>query len=284
MENIIITGRNLVDSQAKNQYRFEFPSNVITTNKQVAVSSINIFYSWFNITSVYDNHTYSYTYPNGATTTTYNVSIPNGNYSISDIESYFNFISVQNKTYLIDANGQNVYYLHCLANQPRYAVQINCDPLPLVLPTGWTIPAGGPALPTSNTNATPQLIVLGGLGKYIGFNDGSYPASPNTLGLSVGFLGQKSPNVSPVSSIFLLCDLTYNSYSSSTGTLLSFTPQNVNFGANIYIVSPEFNWNNLSNGIKNEFSISFTDQFNNPLYLNDTDICVNLVIRDKPDN
>jgi hypothetical protein len=281
MNTLTLTKENLKNrGGSQNVYEYEFPAAINTTDLQVALASVNVFYSWFNITAKLGNNTFSYTYPNGASNDVHSVVIEDGFYSVAYLNAYFQYIFVQNKTYLIDDNGNNVYYMSLVVNQAKYALQLLMSSVPTVLPAGWTSPAGGPALPAASTNACTQIILQNGLGDYLGMPNGSIPDNPNHSAFTA--LSTVAPNVNPVSNIQVLCDLAYNNFSATIGDLLSFTLQNVEFGANAFIQPSTFNWNNMSSGHKKSFTISFVDQLNRPVEMIDPDICVNLVIRIKP--
>ena len=78
MRTIIINTLNLVQDGQNNKLVYRFPNSVNLTDKYIAVSSISMFYSWFNILSTSQNNTLSYTWTLGGVTTTYTLTIPNG--------------------------------------------------------------------------------------------------------------------------------------------------------------------------------------------------------------
>lgn len=282
MENIILSSVNLNPGAInQNIFTYNFPANVSFHNKMIALASVNMFYSWWNISEYYTNNTFSYTFPNGAGTNTYVVTIPDGNYSVADVNAYLQFIAVQNKSYLIDASGNYVYYLQLQINQPYYAVQFNSTPLPIVLPAGWTYPAGATwTVPTTTATANPQLIINNGFGKFIGFANGSYPPTPNNLGSPYSFISDATPNVNPVSSIIMVTDTSFNKYSATSSSLIAFSPTNATFGGNVFFSVPQYQWIACGNSQRSSISISFKDQFLNDLRMNDPDVTINLLIKD----
>ena len=111
----------------------------------MAISSLAIPYSWYNITSAYNNKTISITFPYLATTTTLNISIPDGFYSVSDINNYIELQCINNGLYLINATGSYVYYFQVYSNATYYT---NTIVLSLV-PTAATASAAGYTVPSS---------------------------------------------------------------------------------------------------------------------------------------
>ena len=54
---------------------------------EMCVSSITIPYSFYNVSSYYNNQTFSLIFPTAATTSTVSVTLPEGFYSVTDINS-----------------------------------------------------------------------------------------------------------------------------------------------------------------------------------------------------
>src|SRR5581483_8665201 len=94
---------NLVPSTNQNVYRYTFPGSAYFRDASLSVKSISIFYSWQNINSTYGNNTLSIIFPTGATTATLSITIPNGTYSVSDLNSYLQSQMIANNYYLIDS-------------------------------------------------------------------------------------------------------------------------------------------------------------------------------------
>lgn len=64
------------------------PELELNKNKDcyVAVDSISMSYSWYNVSSTYGNNSFKYSHDGGVSWTT--ITLPNGNYTYNDIESY----------------------------------------------------------------------------------------------------------------------------------------------------------------------------------------------------
>ena len=134
---VIINSNNLVSSSSNNVYRYNFPgSGIFSKGTKIAVSSVQIYYSWQNINSTYQNNTFSIIMPVGAGTSTIQITVPSGTYSISDLNSYIQSALVTNGFYLVDSSGNYVYYIELLENSTRYAVQLNTFPVATL--EGWS--------------------------------------------------------------------------------------------------------------------------------------------------
>ena len=291
-ETIIFTKSNLVKSDAKNVYKVDFPVSTLMKDKSIALSSITIPNSWFNITSQntsakFGNNTFSFTYPDGATNPTHNIVLQDGNYSVADVNEFIQFYCRENNLYVIDADGNNVYFLALSVNAPIYRLQFDSFQVYTAgnLPTGYTLPPGAPAPPTVN-NTNPQLIISPiispflGFATYSGFNAGTYPALP-TYNARYSVRSQNSPSVSTVSNVFVLCNIASNRYNPSTSQVISsFNTLGAPFGTYIFFEPNTNNWVHCSGQQKNFITVSFVDNNFNPLYINDTDLIVNILIRD----
>ena len=97
MRTIALNQSHCLDTTQNNTYVYNFPNSVQFVNDEsIAVASISMFYSWYNISAALSNNTYTYTWTSGATTTTYTVLIPDGIYNISDLNKHLQFTMVNN--------------------------------------------------------------------------------------------------------------------------------------------------------------------------------------------
>ena len=71
--------------------------------------------------------------------TTYTIVLPNGYYAVSDINNYLQGQMILAGQYLIDGNGNNVYYLSLQYDTPYYAVQVLSFAVPTALPVGYIL-------------------------------------------------------------------------------------------------------------------------------------------------
>ena len=141
MNTIVLNQTNILAGSNNSTLVYNFPTSVRFDNHQIAVQSVNMYYSWTNINSTsLKNNTFTYTWVVAGTTTSYTVTIPNGLYEISDINSFLQYTFIQRGQYLINTTGQYVYYAEFLVNPNTYSVNIITYPVPTSLPTGWTLP------------------------------------------------------------------------------------------------------------------------------------------------
>ena len=83
---------NTENSKASEPHRFKLDLtdklNLKNPNKNMALANLSIYYTWKNIKSKYNNNKFKISAP------TWNdaFDLPDGSYSISDIQDYFEFI------------------------------------------------------------------------------------------------------------------------------------------------------------------------------------------------
>lgn len=272
---LIINSNNLVPSiESQNVYEYTFPKTADFRKTKIAVGSLSIYYSWFNILSSLGNNTYSIIFPTLAGSTTITITMPDGFYDVTSLNSYLQSQFISNGLYLVDSNGDNVYYAEFVTNSNYYSVQFNSYPVPTALPTGYTNPA---SMTFPVTASTPQLVVPSNDFRYvIGFNAGTYPSVVQSTNYSVQ--STFTPQVSPVQSMIVLCDLLGNKYAYPNTVLFSFSPSNTQFGSLIDIKPAEYSFTQVVDGSYNKFRITFTDQSFNALQINDTNLVLTLLL------
>jgi len=276
---LIINSSGLQSNSFNNTYRYSFPQGAVRfEGSKVAVANVNIYYSWFNITTSNGNNSFQIIWPIGAGTSTYTVTLPDGFYDVSGLNTYIQQFCITNGLYLIDGSGNYVYYLELLENSTYYGVQLNTYSIPLSLPTGWTQPAAWPGYPL--VAYTPQLVIPStNFQNVIGFTAGTYPSPQQTSTYSK--LSDFTPQVTPIQSIILACTLLNNKYSNPSTVLYSFTSGGAAFGSLIESSPNQYSFVDIQDGQYPYFDIQFLDQNFSPISINDTNIVVQLLIRNK---
>ena len=275
MSYTLVLNSTNVSPSSKNVYEYKFIAGnfVVSEGAEICVSNITIPYSWYNISSFYNNKTFQFTWRVGTTTTTYTVSLPDGFYLTSDINQYLELYCQQNGFYLIDSAGNYVYYIQLLENANYYKIQLLTYVVPTSLPTGYTQPsnfAGYPSIATA-----PSFIVLNNdFTKIIGFTAGTYGGGVSNTSTLSSF----TPNGSPVNSVVVRCSLVSNNVGFPSDILDSF-PITSQFGSNINY-DPKFEkWLKLNAGTYNKLIIYFVDQNFNSIPMLDSNVCITLLIK-----
>jgi hypothetical protein len=256
---------------------------------EMCISSITLPYSFYNVSSYYNNRTFSLIFPTAATTTTISVTLPEGFYSVTDINSYIQQVCVDYGAYLIDSSGNYVYYQQLVYNSTYYAVQLLLFSVPTTLPTGYSYANAGAsgsvytsAIKLPTTAYTPQFVLAssGSISTIIGFKSGTtYPSSQTTTSQSPK--STLTPVGSTVNSIIMQCSLVNNPVTVPSDILDSMPISSNSFGSNI-TYNPSFQkFITLSNGTFNNFTFSFRDQNLNEIYARDPNVSITLIIRKK---
>lgn len=275
VSNIILNSSNIVNlNQGNNQLVFKFPSSVKLSNHAIAVSSISMFYSWFNISVALGNNTFSYNWTDGTTITPYVVTIPDGIWEISDINAYLQNVMIANGHYSTDASGNFIYYLEMVVNAVEYGVQLNSF---VVLPTA---PAGITyQFPAPSQNFNPQFVIPPKFNAIIGFSPNTtLPATIYNANDNLSFLSTQSPEVQPNPVIYLTSTGINNPYIVPNSIIYSISP-NVAVGQQISEKPPQLIWNKVLEGTYDRFTFALLGTNFAPINIQDSNMSFVLEIR-----
>lgn len=293
---IVMNSTNIVQDGLNNKLVYKFPNSVVLKDKYIAVSSISMYYSWFNISVRQGNNRFTFTWTAGAITTVYTVIIPDGLWDISSINNYIQFFCIQNSLYWTIA-GSNYYPFELITNLNRYAVQLNTYYIPIVLPAGATIPAGFPGWPATAQNSVVTFPALFNsiVGYPVGFASVANVGGLTTFGTptastnfatkdattnTISYLSSFAPDVQPNSSLLFVLSNINNPYTQPSGIIYSLN-SNVAVGELITEKPPNFMWNKLIDGTYNELRLTFLSPTLQQVYVNDPNMTILLTIRDK---
>ena len=155
--------------------------NLKSPNKNIALANLSIYYTWRDIKSGYNNNKFKIHSP--AWNDEFN--LPNGSYSVSDIQDYFEYIIKKHET---------------IADNPPVQIYVNKikNRIVLKIKTGYKLKL--------LTEETMQL--LGSLKKVINKNkDGEIVPSLETVGV-----------------VLVHCSLVNNNYKQASKVLFTFVP------------------------------------------------------------
>ena len=276
---IVLTSRNQ-NPNVPNQYLFQFPATQNFKNHQIALIQFSIYNSFYNIETSRNNNTITLIW-NANTTTTHNFTFQNGFYSISDMNYALQNFCLLNNLYMVDSvNNKNVYFVEILANATTYSGQLNFYTIPTsaqATTNQWTIPNGATwTFPT--TQKTPQLTFTTNFGTLIGFDAGTYPTTP--LNTDQQYLSSFSPTISPVSSIFLNCNLISSPYSNPSNILGNSAITSA-FGNLIELKNNSPIYYSIVPASYNQIEINLLDQNFDILRIRDKEVVIFLTIKEK---
>ena len=279
---LVLNSANAYGSQ-NNTFKYDFIQGNfnIPPDSEVMVANAQIPYSFYNITSAYNNNAFTLSFPTAsATYTTFNITIPDGFYTTTSLNYYIQQFCISNGLYLINSTGQNVYYISIQYNSYQYGNQILAFAVPTSLPAGHTAPSNWIGYPT--VSLTPYITIASSgvgsqIGTFLGFSGGDYPASGTTANYSKN--SDITPVGSTVNSIILRCSLVNNKVGSPMDILDSFAIANTNFGANINYAPSVNKWVKLSSGSFSNFMLTICDQNLQMINSLDNNILITLLFR-----
>jgi hypothetical protein len=245
---------------------------------EICISSLTVPYAFYNVSAAYANNTFSITFPTTASaTTTVAVTLPDGFYSVSDIQNYIQQICIANGFYLINAGGQYVFYTYLTYSQTFYKVQLVQTPVPTSLPAGWSLPSNHQGFNAASLTPTLVLAASGSIATIIGFAPGaSYPTTPSAT--AVNFLSTSTPVGSTINSLVMRCSAVSNNVVSPSDILDGF-PINSTFGSNI-TYDPSFEkWVVMKDGTFSNLTLTLVDQNLNSIVSLDPNVAITLMIR-----
>ena len=202
-----------------NKYRLNFlqPLDCRNNNATVPLYQYGIYNSSYNISSALNNNQFTINWLG----TSYNCTIPDGYYSISDLNIVLQYNLTKNKLYCYNTtnSSQVVYNFALSVNASRYGVQLDINYIPASTATFWNNYSQpvtpGWTKPTVNTY--PSITFSTNLEKLLGFDTTitTYPATTTvpTGETSKSFLSPTYPILSPVFTYILTCNLVHNKLS-----------------------------------------------------------------------
>ena len=279
MKDLIVTTCTNIGS-GNNIFEYKLPSQQTFNNAEIRLVEASMRYSWKNITAAYNNNVIAYRWINGTIVT---ITLPDSFLTIEEINLALVAEMTTQTHYLLNADGDGVFYIAIANNIPRYAVQVVCSPLPTALGT-LTYPAGNTwTLPA--TTLVPSLRILANsFTDIIGYVAGDYPSSA-ILTTSQSFLSTYTPNVTPVSTVGLTCNIISGYGTSTQQTSGIFSAADVSsFGGFIVKTFDSDLWAELQNTSTDRIEFRLVDQLNRPVQILDLNgILFRFVIRSPSD-
>ena len=209
----------------KFMYQFTDKLNLENPNKNMSLANLSIYYTWKNIKSEYSNNNFKISAP------TWNdeFNLPDGSYSVSDIQDYFEYIIKKHET-IADSPPVQIY-VNKIKNRIIFKIKTRYK-LELL------------------TKETMQL--LGSSKKDIDQNKN----------------GEIVPRLVTIEVVLVHCNLVHNSYQQASKVLFTFVP-NKQFGQLITITFHSLTMLKTTNAEFSFIEIWFTDQNNRPLEIED---------------
>ena len=193
--------------------------------KTVALSNLSIYYTWKNVKSSYNNNKFKISAP----TWSEEFELPDGSYSVSDIQDYFEYI-LKKRSESVD-NPSIRMYINRIKNRITFKIK-----------NGYYLEL-----------LTPETM------KLLGSNESKITKDKN---------GENVPHLEVVESGLIHCKLVNNDYQQDSRILYTFVP-NKTFGSLLEISPTNQAFLKTFNSKFHEVKIWFTDQTSKPLELED---------------
>ena len=313
MRNFILNSSNIVPNSNNSKLIYQFSGGGITIKKgqRVALASVQMYYSTYNISAAQGNNVFNYTWFDGTNNV---VTIPDGFYDADGLNNFLRFTMLANNHYLTTiATGEIVYFLAISTNATYYSIQLDCFIMNTTLfpPATYAVPALATwTNPNGADSPCPMFQILNNGFQYIvGFAVGYYPQGnpqpPNppaavpygttTYGAAPtyiqapayttnqAFISKDSglvPQITPLSSFILTCSLVNNNYAVPNNLLYAFAPDGV-FGSQFTIAPNQYVFIDANDGLFTAFELRFTDQNGFPVAIQDPNYVIMIIIADK---
>ena len=213
--------------------------NLKRTPKHISLSNLSIYYTWKNIKKQYKNNKFKINAP----TWNEEFELPDGSYSVEDINSYFQFIIKKHEPNSTKSNLENpiLIYVNKIENRVTFKIK-----------TGYSL----------------EMLT---------------PETKKLLGSSISKVdrdknGENVPKLEIVDVVLVHCNLVDNDYQRESKVLYTFTP-NKAFGSHLNIEPPKFIHLKTYKSEFQEIDVWFTDQNFKPLEIEDN-INLTLIIFD----
>ena len=226
METIFMNTEN---SKTNEPHRFRLSLadklNLKNPNKNIALGNLSIYYTWKNIKSAYNNNKFKISAPTWNDT----FDLPDGSYSIADIQDYFEFIIKKHET--LTENPPVQIYPNKIKNRIVFKIK-----------TGYKL-----ELLSSET-----MKLLGSTKKDVDQDKD----------------GEDVPKLESVEVVLVHCNLVNNNYQQASKVLFTFVP-NKQFGQLINISPHSLTMLSTTITQLSSIEVWMTDQNSEPLEIDD---------------
>lgn len=279
VNTIILKSDNITDTTKNSTFQYDFPNSIQFKNMELALISASLYYTWFNISDELNNRTFSYQYVVAGTTNTRTITLDAGLYEISDINKALQFDFIDAGLYLVNADGDNVYYAEFLVNTVLNSVDIITYAVPTSLPSGFTQPSNWVGYPTTTYN--PNIRMASNFNEIVGYSATFESGLSSGVGTTLQYNSTQAPNVNPNSSVLVECNIIDNPFGNPAGIIFAIVP-NVGVGSLISVTPPEYAFNKIKDGVYNNLKIRLLNKDTlQPLTIQDGEITILLGIREK---
>jgi hypothetical protein len=262
--SVVLNSSNVVKGTKNSVLKYTFDSAMKFENAQIALNTINVYFSWFNISSTLNNNKFSYKWfdSNGELNQVFDVVIRDGYYSVNNLNEYLQSILVSRGHYIKQvSSGNYVYHIEFVTNPVYYSIELNTYAMISASAVGanYVKDSTDWAFPSVYTTVQVILHSTNLFSTLIGFENGTYPVSSDTQ--NHVFASTKSPIMEPISTVLMLCSFaTQGGFSNPDNIIYSFTTGAATFGDMVEKVPSINNYVNIRDGVYSNFTLELVDQ------------------------
>ncbi len=279
VNTIVLKSSNIVDTTKNSTFEYNFPNSINFKDMELALIQASMYYTWFNISDELGNRTFSYQYVVGGTTNTRTLTLDEGLYEVSDINKALQFDFINAGLYLVNGDGDNVYYAEFLINTVLNSVDINTYAVPTSLPSGFTQPSNWVGYPTTTYNVNVRMASA--FNEIVGYATDFESGLSSGTGTTLTFNSTIAPNVNPNSSVLVECNIIDNPFGNPSGIIYAIVP-NVGVGSLINVQPPEYAFNDIKDGVYNNLRVRLLNKNTlTPLTIQDGEITLILGLKKK---
>jgi hypothetical protein len=262
---ITLNETTVINDGFNSSYTYTFPNGGYRfKDNMMALSSLTNYNSTVNISAQLNNNKLYYGWPVGPPSNgvaAVSATIPDGHYTISQLNAFFQSVMYANKHYFLTLTGNITYIMVFSFNNSQERVYLNTYNIGNFSSPQYTIPAG--ANWTYNSSSPLVQLIAGTPYELIGFPTGTYPtalASPDSI-----FSGTTIPEILAVKTVNIHCSIVANRTSIPNDLLYDYAPNEDQTTLNLYTPQADFVWVPITDGLYNEFVIELRDSLNNKL-------------------
>jgi len=279
VNTIVLKSSNIVDTTKNSTFEYNFPNSINFKDMELGLIQASMYYTWFNISDELGNRTFSYQYVVGTTTNTRTITLDEGLYEISDINKALQFDFINAGLYLVNSDGDNVYYAEFLINTVLNSVDINTYAVPTSLPSGFTQPSNWVGYPTTTYNV--NIRMASKFNEIVGYASNFESGLSSGTGTTLTFNSSVAPNVNPNSSVLVECNIIDNPFGNPSGIIYAIVPT-VGVGGLINVQPPEYAFNSIKDGVYNNLRVRLLNKTTlTPLTIQDGEITLILGLKKK---
>lgn len=225
MDTIVLTTANSKTTEP-HKYSYKLTNAMHLDNHYVCLSNLSIYYTWKNIRASYSNNWLRYRVRDKDV----DVIIPDGSYSVKDINNYMHLVMMTNKDAAKDDYPISIYPNPTL-NRVSVVVKPDCS------------------------------LVLGkGMAHVLGFSNHTITTTSH---------GDLVPKLERVEAVLVHCNLAQNNFTQDSSLIFSFVPDSA-FTTQLHQKPNFPLWRQTrKNSEIREIDIWFTDQLYRPLQIED---------------